>query len=165
MSLYRCLFIPVRQTKGSAQLVVGYISAWLAVVGYISASVAYNQVSRGVDPKIAILVVSICGLESKTYAVLRRATQHVLLQSSGSANFGALQQFCVKLRPPAPVLQAAPIQCNQSDQQFANKQVPTGIRVYDRRVLFFLCCKCAYCFHSLTQRAICGRRRLATTRQ
>jgi len=78
-------------------------------VGYISASVAYNQVSRGVDPKIAILVVSIRGLESKTYAVLRRATQHVLLQSSGSANFGALQQFCVKLRPPAPVLQAAPI--------------------------------------------------------
>ena len=54
-------------------------------VGYISASVAYNQVSRGVDPKIAILVVSICGLESKTCAVLRRATQHVLLQSSGSS--------------------------------------------------------------------------------
>jgi len=107
-------------------------------VGYISASVSYNQVSRGVDPKIAILVVSICGLESKTYAVLCRATQHVLLQSSGSANFGALQQFCVKLRPPAPFLQAAPIQCNQSDQQFADKQVPTGIRVYDRRVLFFV---------------------------
>jgi len=92
-------------------------------VGYIAASVAYYQVSCGIDPKIAILVVSICGLESKTYAVLRRAIQHVLLQSSCSANFGALQQFCVTLRPPAPVLQAAPIQCNQSDQQFADKQV------------------------------------------